>query len=168
MPQDLTKEQVNFGEIIFSWSFKEYEKHERTLRWYWIMSIVGLTMLVYAILSQNYLFAIILVLFSIIIFLQDKNEPIEMPFAIVQTGIIIGDKYYRFSELNDFWIIYNPPEVKILYFGLKNVIKHRVSVPLGDIDPRPVHEYLSQFVTENLEEEDEPFSDKMGRLLKLH
>ena len=69
MPQDLTKEQVNFGEIIFSWSFKEYEKHERTLRWYWIMSIVGLTMLVYAILSQNYLFAIILVLFSIIIFL---------------------------------------------------------------------------------------------------
>lgn len=168
MPQDLTKEQVNFGEIVFSWSFKEYEKHVRSTRWYWLMSIIGLAMLIFAILSQNYLFAIIIVLFSIIIFLQDKNDPIEIPFAIAETGIIIGNKYYRFSELKDFWVIYNPPEVKVLYFGLKEVFKHRLHIPLGDIDPRPIHEYISRFVTENLEEEDEPFSDKMGRLLKLH
>ncbi|HRY36811.1 MAG TPA: hypothetical protein P5230_02970 [Candidatus Magasanikbacteria bacterium] len=168
MPQDLTKEQVNFGEVVYSWSFKEYEKHERSSRWYWLASILGLALVAYAFISQNYLFGIIIVLFSIIIFLQDKNEPIEIPFAIVETGIIVGNKYYRFSELKDFWVIYNPPEVKVLYFGLKDVFKHRLHIPLGDIDPRLVHKYLSRFVTENLEEEDEPFSDKMGRLLKLH
>jgi hypothetical protein len=168
MPQDLTKEQINFGEVLYSWTFKEYEKHVRSSRWYWIMSVIGLAFVVYAVLTQDYLFAIIVVLFAIVIFLQDKNEPQEIPFAIVQTGIIVGNNYYRFSELKDFWIIYNPPEVKILYFGLKNVIKHRISVPLFDIDPRPIHEFISRFVTENLEEEDEPFSDKMGRLLKLH
>lgn len=153
---------------MYSWTFKEYEKHERSARWYWVMSVLGLALVVYAVLTQDFLFAIIVVLFAIVIFLQDKNEPLEIPFAIVQTGIILGNKYYRFSELKDFWVIYNPPEVKVLYFGLKNVIKHRLSIPLGDMDPRPIHEYISRFVTENLEEEDEAFSDKMGRLLKLH
>ena len=168
MPQDLTKERINFGEIVYSWSFKEYEKYERGARWYWVMSVVGLALVAYAFLTQNYLFGIIIVLFAIIIFLQDKNEPVEIPFAIAETGIIIGHKFYRYSELKDFWVIYNPPEVKVLYFGLKEVFKHRLYIPLMDMDPRPIHKYISRFVDENLEEEDEPFSDKIGRLLKLH
>ncbi len=132
------------------------------------MGIVGLSLVVFSFLSQNYLFAIIIILFGIIIFLQDRNEPIEIPFAVAETGIILGNKYYRYSELKDFWLIYNPPEVKVLYFSLDNTFKHRLSIPLDDIDPRPIHEYISRFVKENLDEEDEPFSDKMSRVLKLH
>jgi hypothetical protein len=37
-----------------------------------------------------------------------------------------------------------------------------------DFDPRPIRDYLSQYLTENFDEEEEPLSDKMARLLKIH
>ncbi len=37
----------------------------------------------------------------------------------------------EFSELKDFWIIYNPPEVKVLYFGLKNIRICRIFISSG-------------------------------------
>jgi hypothetical protein len=96
------------------------------------------------------------------------QEPMDVYFAITETGINLGKKYYRCNELSNFWLIYNPPEVKNLYFGLNSVVKHRLQVPLLDFDPRPIREYLNQFLTEDLEQEEEPLSDRLARILKIH
>ena len=167
MPQDITKTDVNTGEVIFYWTIKEYEKYARGKRWYLIMSLIAGLLILYSVLTANYLFALIIVLFGIILIMQEMNEPMEMDFAICETGIVVGTKYYPYSELEKYWIIYSPPDVKILYFELKGVVFHRLGVNLGDINPNEVRAFLNQYLFEDLENEEEPLSDRLGRLFKL-
>ncbi len=167
MPKDLTKEDAIVGKIVYQWVVKEFEKYDRNKRWYFMTGMAGLILFVYAVISGNYLFALIVVLFAIIMYLQDMLEPAEVPFAITTTGIILGKKFYRYSELKNFWMIYTPPQVKNLYFGLDNVFKHRLQVPLMDYDPRPIRDYLRGYLTEDLEQEEEPLSDRFARLFRI-
>ena len=168
MPINLNRVQANTGATVFAWGVNEYEKHARSRRWYVIMVLVGGALLLYSLISGNYLFALIVVLFGIILFLQDIQQPIEVSFAITEAGIVVGDKYYPFKEVVHYWIIYNPPEVKNIYFSTGNLLKHRLQVPLLDNDPRPIRDFLNQFLVEDLEQEEEPLSDRLGRMFKLH
>jgi hypothetical protein len=167
MPKNIAKEEVNIGEIIFHWTVKEYETPERNKRWYMAMGVVGALLVAYALITANYLFSLLIILFAIILFVHDMVEPIDVDFAITQTGIIVGKKYYTYSELKNFWMIYNPPQVKNLYFSMDSFLRHRIQIPLLDYDPRPIRDYLNQFLQEDLEQEDEPVSDRVTRLFKL-
>lgn len=170
MPKDLTREKVGVGTIIYQWTVKEYEKYERGRTWYIVMGVVGLLLLTYALISGNNSFALIIVLFGVVLYLHEMQEPTDVTFAITDTGIILGKKYYRYSELESFWIIYNVDhrEARNLYFTVNGYLKHRLQVPLLDYDPRPVREYLRQYLAEDLEQEEEPLSDRVARLLKIH
>ena len=167
MPKNIFKEGVNIGEAVYHWTVKEYDQHDREKGWYLIAGILGVAFVSYSIIVGNYLFALIIVLFVIILFMQDMVAPIDVDFVITNTGIVIGGKYYRYSELKNFWIIYNPPMVKNLYFSTESLVKHRLQVPLLDYDPRPIRQYLNQFLEEDLEQEEEPLSDRVGRMFKI-
>jgi hypothetical protein len=168
MPVDITKNEVNIGEVVYEWELQEYEQPERSARWYWVMGSVAAALLVYAVVSADYLFGLFVALLAIIMFLRTTQAPAAVPFAMTTTGIVLGKKYFRFSELSKFWIIYNPPQTKNLYFSTQSWMKHRLTVPLYDFDPVPVREFLGQYLVEDLEQEEEPFVDQMGRLLGLH
>jgi hypothetical protein len=170
MPKDLNKEKIEVGTIVYQWVVKEYEKYERGRLWYIGMAIVGLGLLTYAFISGNNSFALIIILFGIVLYLHELHDPVDIGFTITDTGIILGKKYYRYSELENFWIIYDAEhlEARNLYFTIDGYVKHRLQVPLLDYDPRPIHQYLAQFLAEDLEQEEEPLSDKVARLLKIH
>ncbi len=168
MPKDLSRENAAIGKIVYEWWVNEYEQHQRERPWYITMGAAATLVVLYGLLTANYLFVLIIVLFGIIVYLHALQTPLQVYFAITEAGIIVGKKFYPYKELKAFWIIYNPPAVKNLYFSASNVVKHRLVVPLLNFDPRPIRQYLNRFVTENTSEEDEPLSDKLGRLLKLH
>jgi len=167
MPKNLNNEQVNVGDVVFEWNLKEYENHNRNRRWYIVMGSIFVLLIIYAVLTANNMFALIMILFAIILFLQNMKEAPQVAFFITETGVVIGSKYYSFSELEDFWMIYEPPMVKNLYFSTGNVINHRISIPLLDNDPRPIRDFLSAYLEENLEEEEEPMTERFARILKL-
>ncbi|MDO8626267.1 MAG: hypothetical protein Q7K39_02285 [Candidatus Magasanikbacteria bacterium] len=168
MPNDLTRENANIGRVVYQWTVKEYEEYERGRRWYLVIGGLALALVLFAVFTANYLFALIIILFGIILYLHDLQTPLEVPFALTDVGIILGKKFYRYSELGNFWIIYNPPEVKVLYFSLGNFLRHRLQVPLLEYDPRPIREHLSLYLVEDLDQEEEPLSDRVGRLLGFH
>lgn len=168
MPKDLTKDETNTGRVIFEWLFKEYEQYDRSKRWYIIVLILGIAMVAYALFTANYLFALVIILFGIVMYLHEMQAPMDVYFGITETGVILGKKFYKFSELEGFWIIYNPPDVKNLYFRLKNVVKFRIKIPLMDFDPNPIREYIKRYLIEESEQEEEPLSDRLARLLKIH
>lgn len=168
MPINLNKAEANIGGVVFNWEVNEYEKHDRNKRWYVITAVVGIALLFYSVISGNYLFALVVVLFGIVLFLQDMQQPMQVSFAVTETGIVVGSTYYPFKEITNYWIIYNPPEVKNIYFTTTSVLRHRLQIPLLDNDPRPIREYLNQFLIEDLDQEEEPLSDRLGRMFKLH
>jgi hypothetical protein len=154
MPKDITRVDVPLGDVVFTWEVNEYEKYIRDRRWYMIMGGLGVLLVAYAVFSANYLFALIIILFAIVMYLHDIQTPLAIPFAITSTGIILGVKHYRYSELANFWLIYNPSEVKNLYFTLNNSIKHRLQIPLLDNDPLQIRDYLLQYLPEDLDQEE--------------
>lgn len=151
------------GNTLLEWSVAEYRQHSRPTAWYVIMTIIGSLLVGYAIFTDNFMFAIIIVLFAIIIFLQSHQDPIVVPFRITELGIIINNRLYTYSELTDFYIIYQPPEIKMLFIETNSTIRPRLRVPLMDMNPNEVRELLLEFLEENLKKEEEPFSDRIAR-----
>ncbi|MDD2656106.1 MAG: hypothetical protein PHQ18_00850 [Patescibacteria group bacterium] len=168
MPKKLA-ENPNVGEILHEWSVPEYDQHERNTAWYVIMGIFGVILLAYSLFTSNFLFSLILVLFIVIIFLQSHQEPIIIPFRITDLGVIINDRFYLYSELSNFYIIYNPEEnLKIIYIETLGNFTPKLRVPLMDMDPNEIRITLRSFIDEDLEKEEEPLSDMIGRKWRLH
>ena len=152
---------------LLKWSFPEYQKYERRRGWYFWAILISLGIIIYSLLTQNWLFALIIIMFGIIIVINHHNEAEEIKFEINHDGIKLDNRLYKYDEIGRFWIIYQPPEVKNLYFDMKSPLRPQLSIPLGKENPIEVKSFLRQYLVEDLEEEQEPFSDVLGRLFKL-
>lgn len=150
------------------WEFPEYETYERGPAWYVIMIGLGLIFFIYAIINGNFLFALILLLFALILFTYQRSTPMQIPFVIYETGVQIGDRFYLYREIESFSVVYEPPLVKTLYIVPRaSVLKRDVSIPLDDHDPIQVRSLLLDHVEEDLTREEESSNDALRRLLKI-
>ena len=155
------------NEKPIKWSFREYEKYERSRGWYLLAAIIGGFILIYSVLTANFLFALIIIMIGIILIINHHHDPSQIQFEINKQGIKLGKKEYKYNELENFWIIYQPPEIKTLYFNFKSTLKPRLSIPLTDENPVHIKAFLRQHLEEDIEQENEPASETLGRLFKL-
>ena len=170
MPRE-TKEDIlaaieDRGQEIMGWLIDEYERHERGPVWYASAFLVGVGLILYALITQNFLFAIIIVMFGVIVGLSTLREPERILFQMTTRGIAVGDLFFPYKELKDFWIVYEPPYVKNIYFEHMSVLTPRIVVPIEDEDPLKVRRALLDYLHENGTSE-EPLRDLWGRVLKL-
>ncbi|MFH1997146.1 MAG: hypothetical protein ABII94_00410 [Patescibacteria group bacterium] len=166
----MAKKQITImdNQKIISWEVLEYEKYERSKIWYVVASLVAALLLLYSILTSNFLFAIIIVASVIIIILHDGQEPTLIKIDLTDEGVIVGKKFYDYDEIKNFSIIYKPrQDVKNLYFEFQNSFKHRLSIPLNNIDPLRVRDTLLQYIEEDLERTNQPLSEGLAQLFKL-
>ncbi|MDD5043520.1 MAG: hypothetical protein PHD51_02500 [Patescibacteria group bacterium] len=162
------KERKNkYENTLMSWSFPESESYERGWLWYAGVLFFGLLFLIYAVWVNNYLFVLIVLIAIIIMFTYSVKEPEEVNFVITDEGVGVNSKFYSFEQLKNFWIVYNPPLVKKLFLEFKSSIRPELTVNLGDQNPLKVREVLLKHIEENLEREEEPFSDEVARWLKI-
>jgi hypothetical protein len=156
------------GTILAQWTFPEYERHERGRLWYLIALGIDALLLIYAVKDGNFLFALIIILFTLIIFTHHRSEPIELPFVIYSSGIQIGDRFYLYREINAFAVIYEPPVVKRLYIKPKgNVIRNELSIPLQKQNPIKIRSILLDYLDEDLDHDRESPNDMAMRIFKL-
>ena len=153
---------------LMSWEITEFREHQRTKKWYIAMSVTAAILLIWSILSANFLFAMIIVVAAIIIAAEEKNGNSKVEFSITEDGISVGGKSWEWSAFKNFWIYYEPKEgAKHLFFEWKNSFKPRLQVPIGNKNPLKMRAILLRFLTEDLERENEPMSEQLARILKL-
>jgi hypothetical protein len=161
-------------EEFFSWRIPEYEKHQRSTRWYVVGSLIVLVLASLSIFtpnflfdSPNYLFLIIVVLASVILILINAMAD-EVDFIITSEGIIIGDRFYDYDEFKHFCVLFKPREnLKVLYLEFKAPLKPRLKVPLQDANPVAIREILLAYLTEDLDRTDESNVDFLSKLFKF-
>ncbi len=153
--------------ILKTWTFSEYTKHSRGVFWYVGALGISALLFLYSFKHDNFLFAIIIVMVLLIIFNSHNREPLKIKFSITNQGIWLNQKFYSYKDLNSFWIVYNPPKVKKLYFEKNNMLKTHLVVPLEDVPYLEVREILSSFLEEDLDKEGESLTEILGRALKL-
>jgi len=155
------------GNIWAHWNFPEFIKHQRGLGWIILMAILSLGLIIWAFWTANILFAFIIIIIAIIVILQAKREPLEVKFQITEDGLGVGSKFYEWKRIENFWVIYKPPEIKKLYFKLNGILPPSLSISLEKQNPIKIREILLRYCLEDLEKDDESFSDFLGRSLKI-
>lgn len=156
------------GDVIHQWTIQEYDQHQRGVRWYVLMITAGMLFVIYGLMSNNFLFSLIIILAGIIMFIQSHQTPQQVLFQITELGIVVGHKFYNYSELKNFYIVYQPPEIKNLFFMTESNVHPILSVPLLDINPVQVRETLLEFMNEDLDTEKEPLSVTIARRWRIN
>lgn len=158
---------MNSSKNLLSWNFLEYPNHERQKSWYVYTVLVFLAFLVYAVLTANFLFGLIIIMVTIILFINHNKEPRELAFTIMGTGIMIEDKFYYFKDIKKFWLLYEPPEVKNIYFEFKSSLTPTLMIPLNNQNPLTVRQILKEHLLEDLAKENESTAETLARYFKI-
>ncbi len=156
-----------YGRLLLSWEVDEYPRHERSRTWYILASMIGVALIIYAIATANFLFAVIVLMLGVIMLLSTFQAPERIEVMITSTGFAVGGTFYDYKSVKDFSLVYHPPETKILYVGLDSLLHPLLSVPLEDVDPNAVRECLLPYCLENLHRTEEGLTDTLRRLYKL-
>jgi hypothetical protein len=158
----------NFDMEIISWEVPEYDTHERSRNWYILAALVGVLLLVYSVITSNFLFAGIVVIAALVIILTDGKEAQKVRISLTDDGVEVGRKIYDYDEIKDFAIVYKPKQgVKNLYFEFKTITKPRLSIPLLDRDPLIIRDKLLKYLQEDLERTEQPLSEGLAKMFKL-
>lgn len=157
----------NLKKSLAEWSFPEFVKYERTRGWYIIAGVIIAAGLVYSVWTANFPFALIILMVVVVYYMHFVRTPEEVQFAIFDNGLQVGHRFIKWRELKKFWILYDPPEVKKLYFSYKSSIRPYLSIPLDKQNPIELRKMLSKCLEEDLEQEEEPASEQWGKILKL-
>ena len=159
--------QPMYGKPIISWETWEYPKHERSVRWYLIAGTVGAALLIYAILTASFPFAVVILMIGIISLLNHLRDPQRITIHVTTNGIVIGQHFYAYKEVKNFSIVYEPPQVKLLYLDFVSVFHPLISIPIEDVDPNELRSALMPYVLENLYRTEETLTDVLRRVYKL-
>ena len=163
---DSTK-HITYGKPIITWETDEYARHDRTWFWYLLAGVIGLALLIYAVLTASFPFAVVILMIGIISLLGHLREPRVIRIYITTNGVVVGSHFYSYKEIKDFSIIYEPPDVKIIYLDFVSVLHPIISIPLEDEDPNMVRNAILPYALENIIRDSESLTDMIARLYKL-
>jgi hypothetical protein len=156
------------GKALFNWQVPEYEKYERSKNWYVVAIAIALGLLFFSFFTLNFLFALIIVTASLVVIMHHGQEPPILDVKITEEGIVIGKNFYEYDAFKNFAIVYKPRVgVKQLYLEFNNWWMHRLSLPLFDNNPVPIREALLDFMDEDTDRTDPPYTESIAKILKL-
>ncbi|PJE76277.1 hypothetical protein COV04_00125 [Candidatus Uhrbacteria bacterium CG10_big_fil_rev_8_21_14_0_10_48_11] len=163
------KEDIEDVEVpaYYTWVISEYPEYARDRQWYIVASIVAILLLGLAVWYGNFLGAILVLLTAVIVVARHLETAPRLAISLRGDGIKVGEKLYSYSQMKSFWIIFEPPHTKTLYFDFQSDWKPRLPIPLGEADPFDVRDLLLKYLEEDLSRESEPISDALSRLLRL-
>jgi hypothetical protein len=162
------EEGNQIGLEIATWETPEYHRHDRPTWWYIVYALAAIGLIVYALATNNFLFAVILIIGSFSIIINDARTPQQILISLTTEGIIVGNRFYDYDEIKNFAIVYKPNRnLKQLYFDFKSISKQRLSISIHDTNPLFLRENLMKYLPEDLERTDESTSEILSRFLKL-
>src|SRR6056297_4037565 len=162
------EEEQGTEEDLLTWVVPEFDTPPKTKKWYIVAGFLALLVLIYAIYTSNFLFALIIIIAGVILVLSEGQKAQKVTVSLTEEGLILGRKFYDYDEFKNFAIVYKPKQgTKNLYFEFQNFFRHRITIPLEDMNPLTVQEILSDYLEEDTDRTDPPLSEQISQLLKL-
>ncbi|MEI7512396.1 MAG: hypothetical protein WCK01_02975 [Candidatus Uhrbacteria bacterium] len=165
-PQEV-EDAIAKSQDAFVWEAPSYLKFERGPSWYFIMTLSAIALMAFAVWTANFMFAFIILLMAILLLLVGNKDPEKILVQVGDNGIVWNGKLMLFKDLDRFGIVYQPPMSKVLYIESRSMVIPRMRVELEDQDPIALRNHLRQYVQENLDLQNEYFSDIVARLLRI-
>jgi hypothetical protein len=138
-----------------SWQQHEHLHREKTVDWFWIVGIIAFGGIILSVFFNNFLFALIILLFTVISFVMVQRPPRLLVFEVSRKGIRAGNVLYPYSMLDSFWIEDTEYHDKILFKSRKPLTPLLV-IPFDSTqtNPEQIRDFLLDYIDE--EELEEP------------
>ena len=162
--EEETQSEIS-GNILFHWQAPEYESYERDKKWYTVMALGLLAIIVYAFFTSSPLMAITFILIGIVEYIYVSREPQMLDFMITKNGVVAGKEIYEFEQIESFWIFYEQESIKSLSLRIKSNLMPFLQIPLHNEDPEEIHKILTQYIPEI--KQDYRLRDSLSRMLRL-
>jgi len=143
---------------LISWDAPEHLHIEKTNDWYWSVGIITITAASLAIIFNNFVFGILILVAAFALVVHAAKKPKMVRCEINDRGIVLDDILYPFLTLESFWIDAHEQPSKILVKSHKTFMPFIV-IYIEEVDPEHVREILLNYIAET--EHQEPFSLKL-------
>ena len=132
-----------------TWEAPEYHHAPKTKDWYWGLGIITVTILILSFLLGDILFGIFTIIAAFTLAIFAHQPPRMVKVEMNRHGLTFGRTHYPYSELESYWVdvVENPAHPKIL-FKSKRTFMPYIAIPLGDMHPGDIAEYLFNFLPE--------------------
>lgn len=141
-----------------TWQTIEYLHSKKTSDWYWIVGAITVSIALIAIILNNIIFAILIIVASFTLVLFASKPPEILDVEISTAGIHLNEVYYPYSELESFWIELQDQHPKIIIKS-KKVFATYITIFIEDVPPEEIHDLLRRHLPE--EKHVEPFLVKL-------
>jgi hypothetical protein len=139
---------------------------QRSRAWYITAAVFFGIIVAINVVLQLYMSAIVVVLLGLLLFTtaSRKKTPIQVHFFA--QGLELQEKMYPWSEFEKFWILYEPPTLKRLFFKRRGKILSELVIELANENPLKIRDLLLPLLPEDQTKE-ESRVDLVTRSLKL-
>ncbi len=141
-----------------SWDTHEYHHTEKGSDWYWIVGIITLSIALIAVILNNVIFAILIIVSSFTLSLFASRKPDLIKVVVDGGGITVNKTRYPYLHLESFWIETTQFRPRIILKS-KKIFMPYIVIFIEDTDPNKIHAILDKHLAE--EEHHEPILEKL-------
>jgi len=129
------------------WETHEYDHRSKSSDWFWAVGILTIAISVTAIIFNNILFAIVVILSGFSLLIYSARPPKKIDVVINEKGLLVDNFFYPFYTLESFWIEDHTEPAKVLIKSQKLLMPF-IIVSIEEVPPEKVKRYLSRYLPE--------------------
>lgn len=150
------------NEEIIQWKDYEYNHREKSSDWFWAVGIIAFSAVITAVIFNNIIFAIFIVLSAFTLSLYAARKPSLINMELNPKGIIVGKHIYFYSTIEKFCVTEKRGGAIIILKSKKPILPY-VTILARETDPKKIRGYLSRHIDE--EEMTEPLAQSIMEYL---
>lgn len=124
------------------WSAYEHEHIERGGDWFWALGIVAVCIAIVAILFDDTLFAILILIAAAIIGMLANVPPEIVEFEVSDRGIRVGHDLHRYDDIISFWVEDEHDASPLLLVDTTKFMAPNLIIPIDNVDPTELRTFL--------------------------
>lgn len=130
------------------WNTSEYEHKERSSDWFWAVGIMTVAIAITAIIFNNILFAIVIILSGFGLALFAARHPKDVLVEINERGIRMDSHFYPYHSLESFWVDEEDEDYPKILLKSQKLIMPYIVIPIEEVSADKVRDTLSKFLPE--------------------
>lgn len=165
-PEHQNKKAEATEDTILEWVAPDRLKHEKGWQWFVAAGTLLILLLGYAFATNSWTMAVAFIVLAGVYMISHHTDPKAMQVRITTLGIYAGKRKFPFNQVKAFWLIYEPPHVKVLKLMTTDKIMGEVTIQLDGQNPGEVRNVLLKQIPE-YEGRGESLVDVIIRMAKL-
>jgi hypothetical protein len=132
------------------WQAFDHIREKKSNDWFWFIGIIAGAIIILSIFFNNILFALLVLVGTIIIFISANNPPKTIDYEINRKGVKIHDMLYTYATLESFYVVDEDGfDRDRLIIKSRKTLMPLIVLPLGDqVTPDEIRNFLIEYLNE--------------------